>query len=1470
MLAEHMRRDKTGQRRGVLLIVVLALLSLFAIVGITFVFFSGQKAEYARITADAQNPGTTQFPDDGTNAFSAFLASLIYPAIPPTSNAPATSYFNALRGHDLTSSMYGGQPGSTLPWNGIGLFDEPVTAPGYAGLNRRRQIVNYTAFPGMNVLLDPEYSNPTGRALSDPPTGVYIPKNAPYTYPDVNNFYLASICPATGEILVPSFHRPQLFGSLDPSNPNWSNPQGKFLTLRPRPAEHPNFPPVPQNPDGTYTGDVQNLRGVVGVQKNDSLWMDIGLPPFVAPNGKRYKPLVAPLILDLNGLLDLSSHGNVLNGGTQAAGAGFGPWEVSLERAFAEYGGNPAEARNLIRARNGVLLQNRAGVSQRAFAPWMQVQGQRLPEYMPVPWAGFNGAPTLLIPGQGGAGLFRDAPLYVHGYDAHNNPLANHPSLFNPTEWPKTANLPEPRAFSLPDLKLLHFAYAAYRSHYDNLEVRQFASTTFGPNTPFPDIPIAQNISNSYRRDPAHRNRMIFTTYSYTLDRPAGLGYLLDGPVIRPLPLANLPPVNLNPPVIQPNPLADLPPVNLNRPLADYRNDTSQPLSPNNVGNAAQAQLDRQNLARDIFVRLVALTLPQVITNWNPANGQYTFAPTVYDDPAVYTQLRSLAQLAVNIVDYIDNDDIMTPFAWDPNAPAEKEMVWGVERPRLVINEVYSEVTNDPADPTFGAVPMPAQNPVHVRFWVELHNPTSTPYPAGTVGPLGDGSVPLRLPDAAPAYSVYQLLITQNAGGAVSNALRDPVASAGNNRGEPPVAPQITFDFSLADGTPLQRIAPANANPDAGMLVLAADVPAVHAAGEFNPNWPAGAPVRTGAPAGMPNSLTYTFPLNGALNASGNLVDALKDHVVLLRRLANPYLPPGPDNPYITVDFMDHVPTFDAIQRGHMAMQDRNPKKWDGMTVQPGYDPIDLPAAGDPIVRRHAIGKAQPYAGQCNPQPPAPNTAYPQYPFPQSLVLRQDPLDNAGNPVAGVRHTFLRRNSRDPALNGPTFNPGPPADLAKDETLMLPYDWLVHLDRPLINTTELLHVQVSKPHLVTHDFLTPRAKGIDKFTGSVQNRLNSGVLSQLYRAFELLRVQPYIAGVPIGGRVPGKINLNTLQDKRVWDALFDAHFHTFDQTFVDHMWSTLIGGRTPNLQNRTAADGTVHPCPVPAATVFDTNTVAGDRPFLPFGIPTVLPPGPKPIFGSSSARAYGGTLSLNDTILKLNPATQLPHLLVPPPNALHPYQSAEAFRKILPNITTVSHNFAVWVTIGYFEVEADIPIAPNIAPGIVFHRLGREYFREVPGDTRHQFFAIVDRSMIAIDPASYLAFRSGGGSLQHAQQRPFFTTLQANAPAGSNTIAIYAPAGDGWSEGHAVPITTPGQRLVIGIGRAMEIVTVQAVGPPQPDGTVVVTLGGPLSFTHHVGDCVSNVVPGNPGPQPNFDPRLPQYQSVVPFWVRLR
>ena len=81
----------------------------------------------------------------------------------------------------------------------------------------------------------------------------------------------------------------------------------------------------------------------------DSIWVDLGLPIFTSPEGKLLKPLIAPMIEDLSGKLDVNAHSNYaliglgagLTGiGSDLAGSpplpflfrgqGFGPAEIAI------------------------------------------------------------------------------------------------------------------------------------------------------------------------------------------------------------------------------------------------------------------------------------------------------------------------------------------------------------------------------------------------------------------------------------------------------------------------------------------------------------------------------------------------------------------------------------------------------------------------------------------------------------------------------------------------------------------------------------------------------------------------------------------------------------------------------------------------------------------------------------------------------------------------------------------------------------------------------------------------------------------------------------------------------------------------------------------------------------------------------------------------------------------------------------
>ena len=131
---------------------------------------------------------------------------------------------------------------------------------------------------------------------------------------------------------------------------------------------------------------------------------------------------------------------------------------------------------------------------------------------------------------------------------------------------------------------------------------------------------------------------------------------------------------------------------------------------------------DRTNMASDIFNMLIQVTGP------HPTLANAKAAGTTSQQ---YNLLRWLAQLSVNMVDYIDEDDYSTAFNWDPS---NNGWVFGVELPRLLINEAYCQVDNDPADTGLAASVAAATKKSttwnYMNTWVELYNPLPAENPS--------------------------------------------------------------------------------------------------------------------------------------------------------------------------------------------------------------------------------------------------------------------------------------------------------------------------------------------------------------------------------------------------------------------------------------------------------------------------------------------------------------------------------------------------------------------------------------------------------------------------------------------------------------------------------------------------------------------------------------------------------------------
>lgn len=1306
------RRNR--RRQGIVLLIVMAMLALFAGVALSFAFFADGEATLARISRDSER---NTAPDaEPEMLLSYFLSQLIY------EQDDTTGVYSALRGQSLVRNLYGYNSSTTnsTPHNGSGRLSYQATL-GTLGNADNKTLINYQYHPIDSFLRDPERQGTRGSPSA--PLGQFLGEaNPSYTYPDLNNVFLGAVN-SKGEVLRQSFYRPETGGALVSANP-----VDRYKVLRPHPTYHTQFP-APE--DGG--GDVKNLDWALGVPNggggyymNDSYWIDAGYPVITAPDGRKYKPLFAPFVMDLDNRLNLMVAGNYNTAANKSvSNQGLGRFEQNLapldgtgKSRIVAAADMPGLFRGSAKSRYGIDSVPDFGSA---------ITTNPAPYYSAYDFdfdTSASGTPSnWQLPTSGSFSMF---PTYPATWQSGVGETANHPAGYS--YWFAGGAANDLRPIAAQNMEAL-LRFGGKNSPALTSDLWTMLPFTLTPGQP------------NYNP----KARSLLTTLSMSFDRPHMSPYIkdntatttvykYDSAVGYPKALSAYPAPDPTTTPADPNSefgngaAADyrsifasrFPRLDLNRKLTDY------PLPDPNTGTFSlgtdgpqfqAAVADRQQFAKDIFNRLLAVT--------GASSNPTAFATT---DPE-YLAVRNLAQIAVNIVDYIDNDDYMTPFNWQGD-----EYLFGTEMQRLVLNEVYVQYDNDPKEngvknKTFGT----DLNALKYRMcvWIEFHNPLSAP-PAGAAYPRDNGKAVLCHVNNEAIYRVH--VCKQNA-----NVWADD-----NLRGDPNVADIIKAKDQTGANDVTMTVSTWGANamvttdrevlPGAGAFNDAAKTnngffvagPDVGAADRFVMNRDPNLPVTFSSP----NLVGYfNLPLNP------------QRPTVVLQRLANEHLPykdaPGQadHNPYVTIDYLKNVQVSDQL-------------KYDGMA---DHNPAD-------ITTMASSGRRQPSSAL--------------------NVTAQNPSAPGANQP---KHTFFQQNCIE---NAAPMNAG-----AAGQTMDGQFEWVTQLDRQLVNPLELVHVSTYRPSELTQRIVSGNA-------GQPGNQKHADAwmdsTSLLYRFLELTTTKDRMVGNQLDGRVPGKININTVWDDEIFQALTDPQsWSNYDINKSSQIFAAL----------KTARDGSA-------------NMITTPSPILSLGVG---------LNGTSQLNfAAPGGVSTNPLLLTQNASGV---------NLTHRYQQMELLRKIHNNVTTTSNCFAVWATVGFFEVVDD-----TVKPAKLGEEIGRRENRHI----RHRFFAIVDRSEIAIfkDAAIQSAAPVGAST----------TKYQVNLPA-----TVTSPLGKSLAIGTDV-VLQQGMALEVGTGANMEVVRIESATGTQFTATFSASPAGKTVTLR-----------GNPGPQTRYDVR--RDSQVVPHYT---
>jgi len=354
-----------SRRGGAVIIVVISLLTTLVFLGLFFFNWTSQEIANAELFADPDQSGAQQIDPN------------------PIFDRAAEQLIVGTRDGDHASALWGGI--HSLLAHQIGRIDGDLR-PTDTNVASGRGIVMEVDDVNDDGVIDPlngdtvrfRYVDATGSIADDVRdyddfrvnwsslTGNTNPPrfrpNVDYTYPDINNLFLAhdetaTVIPGTTRrVYIPSFFRPQLFPeyrSTDDSESYanlYNDVDKKTQSLRPN-RGHRYSTPNPAGDDRyltsattAFSGDTtrtlqpfpfpaSDANGKMGIFNNkdsnalgeytlldadvdgdgtaDAIWIDLDLPMIHLSDGAQFVPLASFKVIDADGLINLNAHGNL-------------------------------------------------------------------------------------------------------------------------------------------------------------------------------------------------------------------------------------------------------------------------------------------------------------------------------------------------------------------------------------------------------------------------------------------------------------------------------------------------------------------------------------------------------------------------------------------------------------------------------------------------------------------------------------------------------------------------------------------------------------------------------------------------------------------------------------------------------------------------------------------------------------------------------------------------------------------------------------------------------------------------------------------------------------------------------------------------------------------------------------------------------------------------------------------------------